>query len=1320
MKNVKQKSLSLFLASLMLLSSFAMLGASQEVIPTSDECCCENFVPRPGCCCDHDDFVPRPGGEGEDGFYIYCPETGEAEFIYNYGTSFPADDDGSVDEMLEGIEDDRSTNSVIQLPRPTANANITLRAEDNAFRITTSGTNAQRLIVRVRRPAANGGGNVFQETIPHSTGTGTISFDEWIVVPVGEPLPREFRVEILTLNASGTILASIVRTVTLTAPPNQGFTVSPDGQFHSVRQGGSITFNSNTPADWFMWDNGGFASSEGTHGTSRTVNVPSNAVVGSRARLLVFPPCGNYTWRYVTVTAALSLPNAPTTLAPSPIGHNSATLRWNAPTVGAPFTRYYVEWRRGTTGAVQSNNTTATTLAISGLTANTTYQFRVRARNAQGQGTWSAWRSFTTNAAPITNINLHPSVPQNIRVGDTLSFIATTTPIGLQDELTWTSSNPNVAAVSASGIVTARATGSTTITAMSSNGRTATMTITVAAASSFIITPSDTYHIIPRGGSITFTAPSSVEWSDWDNGTFFSGRSFTVNVSLDAFVGHRMRFTAFNPSTGNLYTRVVIVERLTTIPPIVDIRITEEAWPIIGNNFNVTTRTTPSGQEGQLIWTSSNNSIATVNSGVITPVRTGTATITATAPSGVRATMIVNVRPYVPPTITNISLSPSIWNARVGDDPRQITATTTPFGQQHRLNWSSSNPSIVSIDANGIATVLRDGTATITAYSGTTRSTMTINVGATSTVSNWTQLQTAVNNAPVNATTTIILTESFRAEGNAITIRNNQRISIVSSTAAIRTITQSRNAQRHFIVYGTLTLENRIILSGGDVQNTNNSGGVWVRDGGHFTMNLGSVIENCHWRSDNGGAVRLRASGTSAAERATFTLNGGIIRNNSAATGGGVSISTNGRMYMLDGTISGNTATNNDGGGIRVTSGATALGMGFNMTGGTISWNTAMRNGGGIFSNNNSLSLELPPFSYSNLRINNATFLENVATTGASAPPTNTVVHVSNIRQTSAWGTLFNNFDINYIGRLGHTPLIAGRYFIKNLQSDLFMSTSGTSIVQRNFARNNHQMWELLYDSGGFFRIRDVNSGRFVTSPESSASGAAITLENALSGNARSRQRWLFTLQSDLTYTIRAENRATFVLSINSNSSSEGIEITQRSPNDGSRTRWDIVISSALRDNSAHPSYGIATRTFALRQVGTVTSQGIWQVAINDGVAAWNNSGAGTNISTRTGGNSPHTITAESRAGVSWWGQVAGNPTAQGILNSSSITLNTRTIPNTSEQRQFTVVHEIGHLLWLRDNPHSISNLSVMNYTSNTRIAYPRAFDIRNVRFKYD
>ena len=76
--------------------------------------------------------------------------------------------------------------------------------------------------------------------------------------------------------------------------------------------------------------------------------------------------------------------------------------------------------------------------------------------------------------------------------------------------------------------------------------------------------------------------------------------------------------------------------------------------------------------------------------------------------------------------------------------------------------------------------------------------------------------------------------------------------------------------------------------------------GVYVTDGGVFTMNAGTISNNT--ANDRGGGVYISSD-------SSFHMNGGAISNNTALNGGGVCIASGSSFTMSgDSTISGNTA----------------------------------------------------------------------------------------------------------------------------------------------------------------------------------------------------------------------------------------------------------------------------------------------------------------------------------------------------------------------------------------------------------------------------
>ncbi|MCH5177367.1 MAG: Ig-like domain-containing protein [Prevotellaceae bacterium] len=107
--------------------------------------------------------------------------------------------------------------------------------------------------------------------------------------------------------------------------------------------------------------------------------------------------------------------------------------------------------------------------------------------SSTSQFNWMAIKDVTIAeyaGVKVSNISFNTS-NANLTTGRQLTLVATVTPDNADDKtLTWTSSDPNVASVTASGVVTALAAGTTTITAKANDGSeaTASATITVANA----------------------------------------------------------------------------------------------------------------------------------------------------------------------------------------------------------------------------------------------------------------------------------------------------------------------------------------------------------------------------------------------------------------------------------------------------------------------------------------------------------------------------------------------------------------------------------------------------------------------------------------------------------------------------------------------------------------------------------------------------------------------------------------------------------------------------------------------------------------------
>ena len=132
----------------------------------------------------------------------------------------------------------------------------------------------------------------------------------------------------------------------------------------------------------------------------------------------------------------------------------------------------------------------------------------------------------------------------------------------------------------------------------------------------------------------------------------------------------------------------------------------------VGGEETLTVTIKPDDAYKNFTWSSSDNTVATVENGNVKAVKAGTAIITATASdgSGVKAECIVTVIQLV----TGISLNKTELSLYVGGE-ETLTATVSPDTASQNLTWSSSDNTVATVDSGGKVTAVKAGTAIITA-----------------------------------------------------------------------------------------------------------------------------------------------------------------------------------------------------------------------------------------------------------------------------------------------------------------------------------------------------------------------------------------------------------------------------------------------------------------------------------------------------------------------------------------------------------------------------------------------------------------------------
>lgn len=183
-------------------------------------------------------------------------------------------------------------------------------------------------------------------------------------------------------------------------------------------------------------------------------------------------------------------------------------------------------------------------------------------------------------------------------------------------------------------------------------------------------------------------------------------------------------------------------------------------------------------------WSSNNPSVATVNSnGTITAVGTGTAIITVkTVDGGKTAACTVTVtEPIV--SVTSVVLNKSNITISKGST-ETLTAIVYPANATNKsVTWSSNNPSVATVNSNGVVTAVGAGTAIITVRTVDGNQTATCSVAVTET--NVPVASVSLNKSSV--TITKGNTETLTATVYPVNA-TNKILSWVSSSTSVATV----------------------------------------------------------------------------------------------------------------------------------------------------------------------------------------------------------------------------------------------------------------------------------------------------------------------------------------------------------------------------------------------------------------------------------------------------------------------------------------------------------------------------------------------------
>ncbi len=373
----------------------------------------------------------------------------------------------------------------------------------------------------------------------------------------------------------------------------------------------------------------------------------------------------------------------------------------------------------------------------------------------------------------------------------TVATTATNIPVGVTTQLnavlldsarntvvrptTWASATPTVATVSASGLVTGVAAGSSVITA-SSAGFNASVTISVASP------------LIPPVATVTVTAPSTVLQPNQG----VQATAVTKDAASNVLTGRVINWSSSNQAVASITplgfispqgpgtTTITAVSEGKTgsitvsVPPVATVSV---AAPLTTMQPTQTTQATATLLDASaapalgrtIVWASTNPAVATVSAtGVVTAIAGGSTTITATS-EGITGSKAITVPPVATVTVAGTNLSP------IPQQTSQLTATLLDASASPALNrtvaWNSSSPAIAMVSSTGLVTGLAVGTAVISATSETKIGSVTITV-----------VQPTVASITINGNNTSLLLAQTSALTTIILDANNRPTTTITPT----------------------------------------------------------------------------------------------------------------------------------------------------------------------------------------------------------------------------------------------------------------------------------------------------------------------------------------------------------------------------------------------------------------------------------------------------------------------------------------------------------------------------------------------------------
>lgn len=214
---------------------------------------------------------------------------------------------------------------------------------------------------------------------------------------------------------------------------------------------------------------------------------------------------------------------------------------------------------------------------------------------------------------------------------------------------------------------------------------------------------------------------------------------------------------------------------------------------ITGESFTLTATVEPAKTTDTVVWSSSNEAVASVSNGTVTAAKAGTTEITATA-GNVKATCTVTVSDPVY-KVTGIKLTATPSRRITAGKKVQLKASIAPSNATDKsVTWTSSNKKVATVNAKGLVTFKKNAggkkvTITATAKDGSkkfAKITLTCMKGSVKSIK--LSGKTTVKSGKTTKLKAKVSTKNGKANKTVVWSSSNTKLATVAKNGKVKTV----------------------------------------------------------------------------------------------------------------------------------------------------------------------------------------------------------------------------------------------------------------------------------------------------------------------------------------------------------------------------------------------------------------------------------------------------------------------------------------------------------------------------------------------------